>query len=72
MSGCGRPTRRSRPPAAATTRCSAWAASTTRSIATRYIGMGARLVLGANDHALLLNAATQRAEFLRAIALETT
>lgn len=38
-------------------------------IATRYIGMGARLVLGANDHALLLNAATQRAEFLRGIPL---
>ena len=39
-------------------------------IATRYIGMGARLVLGANDHALLLNAATQRAQFLRSIPLE--
>ena len=30
-------------------------------LATRYIGLGARFVLGANDHALLLNAATQRA-----------
>jgi 2-keto-3-deoxy-L-rhamnonate aldolase RhmA len=38
-------------------------------LATRYIGMGARLVLGANDHGLLLNAATQRAEFLRGIRL---
>ena len=38
-------------------------------LATRYVGMGARLVLGANDHALMLNAATQRAEFLRAIPL---
>jgi 2-keto-3-deoxy-L-rhamnonate aldolase RhmA len=37
--------------------------------ATRYIGMGARLVLGANDHALLLSAATQRAEFLRGLPL---
>jgi 2-keto-3-deoxy-L-rhamnonate aldolase RhmA len=38
-------------------------------LATRYIGMGARLVLGANDHALLLNAATQRAQFLHGIPL---
>jgi 4-hydroxy-2-oxoheptanedioate aldolase len=37
-------------------------------LASRYIGMGARLVLGANDHALLLNAATQRVEFLRGLA----
>jgi len=29
-------------------------------------------VLGANDHALLLDAATRRAEFLRAIALGTS
>jgi 2-keto-3-deoxy-L-rhamnonate aldolase RhmA len=36
-------------------------------VASRYIGMGARLVLGANDHPLLLNAATRRAEFLRSI-----
>jgi 2-keto-3-deoxy-L-rhamnonate aldolase RhmA len=38
-----------------------------RELATRYIGLGARFVLGANDHAMLLNAATQRAEFLRGI-----
>lgn len=38
-------------------------------LATRYIGMGARFVLAANDHGLLLNAATRRAEFLRAIPL---
>jgi 2-keto-3-deoxy-L-rhamnonate aldolase RhmA len=37
-------------------------------LARRYIGMGARFVLGANDHALLLNAATQRAQFLRGLA----
>jgi 2-keto-3-deoxy-L-rhamnonate aldolase RhmA len=37
-------------------------------LATRYIGLGARFVLGANDHALLLNAATERAEFLRGLA----
>ena len=40
-------------------------------LATRYIGMGARFVLAANDHGLLLNAATGRAEFLRAIPLGT-
>ena len=40
-----------------------------RELASRYIGMGARLVLGANDHALMLNAATQRVEFLRELAL---
>jgi len=39
-------------------------------LAQRYIGLGARLVLGANDHALLLNAATQRAAFLRSIPLQ--
>jgi 2-keto-3-deoxy-L-rhamnonate aldolase RhmA len=39
-------------------------------LASRYIGLGARFVLGANDHGLLLNAATQRAAFLRGIALE--
>lgn len=39
-------------------------------LATRYIGMGARMVLGANDHSLLVTAATQRAEYLRAIALD--
>ena len=36
-------------------------------LARRYIGMGARFVLGANDHALFLNAATQRARFLRSL-----
>jgi 2-keto-3-deoxy-L-rhamnonate aldolase RhmA len=39
-------------------------------LAGRYIGMGARLILGASDHGLLLNAATQRAEFLRGLPLE--
>jgi 2-keto-3-deoxy-L-rhamnonate aldolase RhmA len=38
-------------------------------LSTRYMRLGARLVLGANDHSLLLNAATQRAEFLRGISL---
>jgi 2-keto-3-deoxy-L-rhamnonate aldolase RhmA len=38
-------------------------------LASRYVRLGARLVLGANDHALILNAATQRAEFLRGLAL---
>ena len=37
-------------------------------VASRYIGMGARMVLAANDHGLLLQAATQRAEFLRGLA----
>jgi 2-keto-3-deoxy-L-rhamnonate aldolase RhmA len=37
-------------------------------LASRYIGMGACLVLGANDHALLLSSATKRAEFLRGLA----
>jgi 2-keto-3-deoxy-L-rhamnonate aldolase RhmA len=36
-------------------------------LASAYIGMGARLILGANDHALLLNAATQRVQFLRGL-----
>jgi len=39
-------------------------------LATRYIGLGARLVLGANDHSLILNAATQRTSFLRSIPLQ--
>ena len=39
-------------------------------LAARYIGLGARLVLGANDHSLLVNAATQRTAFLRGIPLE--
>jgi 2-keto-3-deoxy-L-rhamnonate aldolase RhmA len=38
-------------------------------LATAYIGMGARFILGANDHALLLNAATQRAAFLGGLPL---
>jgi 2-keto-3-deoxy-L-rhamnonate aldolase RhmA len=38
-------------------------------VASRYMRLGARFVLGANDHALLLNAATLRAEFLRGIPL---
>ena len=38
-------------------------------LAARYIGLGARLVLGANDHSLILNAATQRAAFLRGLPL---
>lgn len=38
-------------------------------LASEYIGMGVSLVLGANDHSLLLNAATQRTQFLRAISL---
>ena len=38
-------------------------------LASRYIGMGARLVLSGSDHNLLLDAATRRAEFLRAIKL---
>jgi 2-keto-3-deoxy-L-rhamnonate aldolase RhmA len=40
-------------------------------VATRYIGMGASMVLGANDHSLLLDAATRRAEFLRGLPLES-
>ena len=36
-------------------------------LARCYIGMGARFVLGASDHGLLLNAATQRAQFLRGL-----
>ena len=34
-------------------------------VASRYIGMGARLILAGNDHNLLLDAATRRAQFLR-------
>jgi 2-keto-3-deoxy-L-rhamnonate aldolase RhmA len=37
-------------------------------LATAYIGLGARLVLAANDHALLLNAATRRTAFLRGLS----
>jgi 2-keto-3-deoxy-L-rhamnonate aldolase RhmA len=39
-------------------------------LATEYIGVGARFILGANDHALLLNAATQRVQFLRGLPLD--
>jgi len=39
-------------------------------IASRYIGMGARMILGASDHGLIMDAATRRAEFLRGIALQ--
>lgn len=39
-------------------------------LTTRYIGLGARLILGASDHALLLNAATQRTQFLRGLPIE--
>jgi 2-keto-3-deoxy-L-rhamnonate aldolase RhmA len=38
-------------------------------LASRYIGMGARMVLAGSDHNLLLEAATRRAEFLRATSL---
>jgi 2-keto-3-deoxy-L-rhamnonate aldolase RhmA len=37
-------------------------------VASRYIGMGARLILAGSDHNLLLDAATRRAEFLRGLA----
>jgi 2-keto-3-deoxy-L-rhamnonate aldolase RhmA len=39
-------------------------------LATRYMRLGARFVLGANDHALILNAATRRADFLRGLVPE--
>jgi 2-keto-3-deoxy-L-rhamnonate aldolase RhmA len=38
-------------------------------IAARYIGMGARFILGGSDHGLLVDAATRRVEFLRGIPL---
>ena len=38
-------------------------------LASRYIDMGARMILAASDHSRLLEAATRRAEFLRAISL---
>ncbi|HET6223374.1 MAG TPA: aldolase/citrate lyase family protein, partial [Dongiaceae bacterium] len=41
-------------------------------IAARYIGMGARMILGASDHGLIMDAAPRRAEFLRGIALQGT
>ena len=37
-------------------------------LATRYIQMGARFILGGADHALLLDAATRRTAFLREVA----
>jgi 2-keto-3-deoxy-L-rhamnonate aldolase RhmA len=37
-------------------------------VASRYIDMGARMVLGGSDHSLLLEAATRRAVFLRSLA----
>ena len=37
-------------------------------LASRYIGMGARMILAGSDHNLLLDAATRRAEFLRGIS----
>jgi 2-keto-3-deoxy-L-rhamnonate aldolase RhmA len=37
--------------------------------ASRYIGMGVRMVLAGNDHGLLLEAATSRANFLRGIPI---
>jgi 2-keto-3-deoxy-L-rhamnonate aldolase RhmA len=36
-------------------------------VASRYVGMGARMVLAGSDHNLLLEAATRRAAFLRDI-----
>jgi 2-keto-3-deoxy-L-rhamnonate aldolase RhmA len=36
-------------------------------VASRYIGLGARLILAGSDHNLLLDAATRRAEFLRGL-----
>jgi 2-keto-3-deoxy-L-rhamnonate aldolase RhmA len=41
-------------------------------LASRYIGMGARMVLAGSDHSLLLDAATRRAEFLRGVSRQTT
>jgi 2-keto-3-deoxy-L-rhamnonate aldolase RhmA len=37
-------------------------------LASHYVAMGARMVLAASDHGLLLEAATRRASFLRALA----
>src|SRR5262249_12236710 len=39
-------------------------------VASRYIGMGARLILAGSDHSLLMDAAIRRAEFLRGISLK--
>jgi 2-keto-3-deoxy-L-rhamnonate aldolase RhmA len=38
-------------------------------LTSRYIGMGARMILSGSDHNLLLDAATRRAEFLRGVPL---
>ena len=35
---------------------------------SRYIGMGARLILSGSDHAFLLDAASKRAQFLHGLA----
>ena len=37
-------------------------------VASRYIAMGARMILAGSDHGLLLEAASKRAEFLRALS----
>ena len=37
-------------------------------LASRYINLGARLILAGGDHSLLLDAATRRTEFLRTLA----
>jgi len=37
-------------------------------VASRYIGMGARLILADSDHNLLIEAATRRVQFLRGLA----
>ena len=39
-------------------------------VASRYIAMGARMILAGSDHNLLLEAATRRAQFLRGLSLE--
>ena len=39
-------------------------------VASRYIALGARMILGASDHSLLLEAATRRAAFLRGLEPE--
>jgi len=38
-----------------------------REVASRYVGMGARMVLAGSDHSLLLEAASSRADFLRGL-----
>ena len=40
-------------------------------VASRYIGLGARLILAGSDHNLLLDGAMRRAEFLRGIPLKS-